>query len=98
MSTHRIVNWNRSFPALGGVLAGCCLLLCGLTWPATVPAQTPLREQTSLKFIPDDAAFYGSSLRLKQQLDNFTRSRAFARLSELSFVKEAVEEFKKAMG
>jgi hypothetical protein len=71
------------------------LLLIGLTFPSTLPAQAPIREQTSLKFIPDDAAFYGSSLRLKQQFDNFTRSKAFARLCELSFVKQAVDEFKR---
>src|SRR5579863_4274606 len=50
-------------------MVGTLVLLCGLACPAVLPAQQaarekPVREQTALKFIPDDAAFYGSSLRL----------------------------------
>ncbi|HEY2251947.1 MAG TPA: hypothetical protein VGH74_12835, partial [Planctomycetaceae bacterium] len=85
---------------------GTLLLLCSLAWPALLPAQQaardnpvreqPVREQTALKFIPDDAAFYSSSMRLKQQFTTVISSKAFARLSDLPFVKSAVEEIKNA--
>jgi hypothetical protein len=72
-------NWNLAICA--GVL-----LFSALALPANLSAQPALREKTALKLIPDDAAFFSSSLRLKQQFDAFARSKAFARISELSFV------------
>jgi len=72
------------------------LLLAGaLAAPADLPAQTPLHERTALKYIPDDAAFYTSSLRLRQQFETVIASKAFARLRELPSIKSAVEEFQK---
>jgi hypothetical protein len=71
------------------------LLLSDLIPPPLLRAQEPLRDQTSLKFIPDDAAFYGSSLRMKQQLETFIRSRAFARLRDSAITKVVVEEIQR---
>jgi len=76
-------------------ICGSLLLASGLALPAKVSAQPALREQTALKLIPDDAAFFTSSLRLKQQFDVFVKSKAFARISEFPFVKSMVEEVKK---
>lgn len=71
-------------------------VLCGLAWPTLLPAQAPLRDQTSLRFVPDDATFYSSSLHLKQRFEAFTGSQAFSRLRSLPFVKAAVQEFETA--
>ena len=77
-------------------IIGCLLVLSGLAWPVQLPAQQALREQTALKFIPDDAAFFSSSLRQKQQYEAFINSKAFARLKSLPFAKAMVEEIKNA--
>ena len=78
------------------VFVHCVLLLCGLTLVGPASAQTSVRERTSLRFIPDDAAFYSTSLRLKEQYESFTRSKAFTRLCALPYVKLAAEELKKS--
>ena len=72
------------------------LVLAGWSSPPRVHAQQPLREQTALKFIPDDAAYFSSSLRIRQQVAAFASSKAFAKLSGLPFVKSAVDEVKQA--
>jgi hypothetical protein len=50
----------------------------------------------SLRWVPADASFYHVSLRNKEQLDLFLKSRAFAKLAALPLVQEAVKEIKKA--
>jgi len=45
-----------------------------------------LRE-SSLRFVPEDAAFYASFMRNRQQYDAVVQSNAFARLMEMPFVK-----------
>lgn len=74
---------------------------CGTALSASLAALQPLgeaslREQSSLKFIPADAAFYSSSMRMRQRFDAFVKSRAFARLSSLPAVKKSVVEMIKA--
>jgi hypothetical protein len=49
-----------------------------------------LRESTSLKFVPDNVAFYSTSLRMREQYDAFVQSKAFKALSEMPLVSTAV--------
>ena len=49
----------------------------------------------SLKIVPADAAFYSASLRLKEQLDRFLGSNAYAKLKAMPAAKLAVEQMKK---
>src|SRR5262249_25196651 len=71
-------------------------LVAALVWSQPLAAQDPLRERTSLGLVPDDAAFYSTSLRLKEQFDAFVGSKAFAKLVALPFMQDAVREFHKA--
>jgi len=52
-----------------------------------------LKQTTSLRFVPASAAFYTSSLRLREQYDIFVGSRAFERLQTLPFVQLGVAAF-----
>jgi hypothetical protein len=47
---------------------------------------------TSLKFVPADAAFYSTSLRLKEQFDLFLQSKAWKKLNELPLAKKAWQQ------
>jgi hypothetical protein len=78
------------------IALGCILLTCALTLTEAASAQTRVREQTSLRLIPDDAALYGASFRLKEQFQAFTRSKAFARFCNLPLVQDGFDELKKA--
>ena len=55
--------------------------------PAAFSQATSVRNSTSLAFVPDDVAFYSSSLRTKEQLDVLLRSRAFARIKQHPLVQ-----------
>jgi hypothetical protein len=61
-----------------------------------------VRKDTSLPLIPADAAFYSSSLRLKEQVDLFYKSKAYRALREIPSVKklyqEAMEKLKEKGG
>lgn len=48
---------------------------------------------TSLKLIPSDAAFYSSSLRNREMLENFVKSNAFAKLKGLPYVQMGLQMF-----
>ena len=56
-----------------------------------LPAQAAdLAEQAhSLRKVPADAAFYSSSLRLKEQWDAFVGSKAYGKLMEIPLVQLA---------
>lgn len=56
------------------------LVLCGL---CTSLRAEDLKGTTSLRFVPASAAFYTSSLRLREQYDIFVGSRAFEQLAGL---------------
>lgn len=45
----------------------------------------------SLKWIPADAAFYSSSLRMKEQLDILLKSKAWAKLKSLPAVQQGLQ-------
>ena len=56
-----------------------------LSWtiaPRPVLSAEPLRDSSSLRFIPADTAVYYSRLRLGQQFDAIAKSNAWARLLE----------------
>lgn len=80
-------NWLRP-------LAACSLIL--LTVIGSLRAEDP-RKTTSLKAVPSTAAFYGTSLRHKEMLEQITESKAYKRMVEhkvLSFViKMATEQY-----
>jgi len=67
----------------GAVLAGLLLATSG---PARAEA---VKTNSSLSFIPADAAFYASSLRNREQMDLFLKSNAFKSLQALPLVKMA---------
>jgi len=58
------------------------------------PAAELAEQARSLRMVPQDAAFYSSSLRLKEQLEVFRDSNAYARLMQIpmiQFVKGQIE-------
>jgi len=68
-----------------------CLLVIvtfGLVCEQPVRAAEPVKETSSLSFIPADAAFYGSSLRNREQYDRLVNSKAFARIKAMPFVQQ----------
>lgn len=78
--------WNPRFSLRQLATIGLTLLLIVGT---VLPGQSapPLQEQTSLKMIPADVAYYASWLRMGEQLDRVLQSKAFAKLKELPFVQ-----------
>jgi hypothetical protein len=77
---------------------GCLLVLAGLlALGLAAPAQAAGDKlDTSLKFVPADAAFYSSMLRNREQLDIVFKSNAYAKLMELPAVKQALAATKAA--
>src|SRR4030095_14784777 len=69
--------WNRS--ALMAVLA-LAIAACAWLSPAVLTAADPLRESTALRYVPADASFFYSRLRMKQQYDALVNSKAWAKL------------------
>jgi len=68
----------------------------GLAFAGPVAAED-LKETTSLKFVPADAAFYSARLRMKDQIDAITGSKAWARLLELPGIKNYLEQVRAIM-
>jgi len=60
---------------------------------SSLPAAERIEKSSSLKFVPFDAAFFGSSLRNGEKFKAVADSNAFKTLMELPVVKEAVKEF-----
>ncbi|MDX1948353.1 MAG: hypothetical protein SFU86_23390 [Pirellulaceae bacterium] len=52
------------------------------------------RQTTSLKFVPEDAAFYWSLLRVREQIDAIKNSKALAKLMSSSLAKKAQDQAK----
>src|SRR4051794_6206200 len=57
------------------------------------PAQESLRESTSLQFIPADAAFYSSTLRLREQYRLLADSNAMKQLLDMPIAQDARKKF-----
>ena len=53
-----------------------------------------LRETTSLKIVPADAAFYSSCLRNREQYEAFVGSNAFAKLMAIPAIQSGVQYLK----
>jgi hypothetical protein len=68
-------------------LALALLLVSSPGWLCDQARAADIRESTSLKFAPDNVAFYGMKLRMKEQYEAFVNSQAFTTLSELPLVK-----------
>lgn len=78
-------SWKRRYrnqAVMLLVLASTFLL--GL--PKFAAAQSVF-DESSLKFVPADAAFYTSSLRHREMFDAFVKSRAYAELAATPFAK-----------
>ncbi len=85
-------------PSVAGhrILAGTALaiLTVCVAWTASAPAAAPLeRLDTSLRWIPEDAAFYSTMLRGGEQVRAIVKSRAFAAVRALPAVRDAVKRF-----
>jgi hypothetical protein len=69
----------------------CCV--CALTFAVPVPAYAQVNQDgTSLQIVPQDVAFYMALLRNKEQYDLVLKSKAFAALLEIPFVKQMTEQ------
>src|SRR5262245_59898361 len=55
-------------------------------------ARADVKKDTSLSVVPGDVAFYNSSLRMKEQLEIFYKSKAYKALRNIPFVKKAYKE------
>jgi len=66
------------------------LLLVSWLFSGPVSAQDALRETTSLKFVPADAAFYATMLRNREVYDAVAGSKAVAKVKELAYVQMAL--------
>ncbi len=82
------------------MLGTLVLLLVGL--PIGVPAVTAARaddlKNTSLELIPADAAFYGTMLRNREQIEIIGRSKAFQALLEMPAVRDGLGMLKAQEG
>ncbi|MCI0359971.1 MAG: hypothetical protein L0211_15950 [Planctomycetaceae bacterium] len=78
-------------------LVACGLAIAmGLALAGAAPAED-LKETTSLKFVPADAAFYSVRLRMKEQIGAIAGSKAWARLLELPGIKDYLEKARAIM-
>ncbi len=66
------------------LVAGASLLF-GTT--GRLSAADPLKDNTSLQFVPENVAFYASELRLKELFDKIAGSKAIAKLKEMPSVQ-----------
>lgn len=63
------------------------LLLVAAAFPAGARAADPVRESTSLKFAPGNAAFYTSFQRNAEQWNAFAKSNAYAKLLSMPVIQ-----------
>ena len=78
-----------------GLLATAVVALTALGWPGVPPAAAADLDKidASLKLIPDNAAFYASTLRLGEQFQAVKNSRAWAKLMDMPVVKMGLAAF-----
>jgi hypothetical protein len=69
------------------LMAVMIALLTGVFLSGPVAAGNLDKLDTSLKLIPDDASFYTSMLRNREQLDAFSRSNAWAKIKSMPSVQ-----------
>src|SRR5262245_45474289 len=68
-------------------LGAIALALGLLAQPA--PAADSVLETSSLKYVPEDASFYWSRMRMREQVEAVINSRAVAKILDLPWIKEA---------
>jgi hypothetical protein len=78
-------------PPRNGLICRATLAIVALASLLTIrhaAVAAELAEQAkSLRMVPADAAYYSSSLRLKEQLDSFLQSNAYSQLLQIQFVQ-----------
>src|SRR4051794_21568632 len=77
MSQLNRMRWVRGMLSAAIMLALCCAT-------ATLQAAD---DTTSLSFIPANAAFYSTNLRIKEQIDIVAKSNAWARVKSMPALK-----------
>lgn len=70
-------------------ICSCLLAVAALFVVSPAWGADPLREKTSLGFVRDDVSFYLSTLRMREQVEKFANSKAFAKLTSLPFYQLA---------
>ena len=58
-----------------------------LSAPVVAQAADPLKDNTSLKFVPENVAFYVAGLRLGEVYDKVATSKALAKLEQIPVVQ-----------
>jgi hypothetical protein len=87
------VKWEKIMPRVieSAVLRKVLLMavvMAALPLQATTArAADPLKDNTSLAFVPDNVAFYVSGLRLREMYDKVVTSKAFAKLQQVPAVQ-----------
>ncbi|OAI42197.1 hypothetical protein AYO40_06660 [Planctomycetaceae bacterium SCGC AG-212-D15] len=77
-------------PRPGGLFLGAVVAMSLVAVPSR--GADPASLDTSLKFVPAEAAFYSATLRNREQFDAIAKSKAWARLMELPFIQTAWKE------
>lgn len=72
------------------------VVVCGLSGTRDCSAED-LRTETALRWVPSSAAFFSTSLRIKEQWDIFRGSKAYAKLKSLPLTQMALAQVKNAM-
>lgn len=83
-----MIRRRFAYPALNfrGMIYAL-LVLASTTLPTSMHAADTVRESTSLKFAPANAAFYASYLRNGEQWNAFAKSNAYAKLMSMPAVQ-----------
>lgn len=81
----------------GATSALLALAVTAVPWHASSAQDTSEStiRSTSLGWVPSDAAFYTSSMRLGETFQKFVQSKAFDKLKNLEGVKQATKEFER---
>lgn len=82
-----------SRPGDAAVLRRCFGLLVLAVLSLAPPAQAAesVLETSSLKYVPEDASFYWSRMRMREQVEAVINSRAVAKILEIDVIKQARE-------
>ena len=76
---------GRQWYWLGGFALAAALVA------QSAPAAESVVETSSLKYVPEDASFYWSRMRMREQVEAVINSRAVAKILDLPWIKEARE-------
>jgi hypothetical protein len=88
MTRHGNILWIRWFVAVA------VLISCG-----SMASAGPLDKlDTSLKLIPEDAAFYSSMLRNREQVDLIAKSKAWAKVKAMPIVQMGISMYQMQLG